>query len=235
MRASLALLAAALTCVSAWSASESNQTPSASSTVLPPPGPGIEPPKKSQYPTGTGGGHPSTPIPHPPVITTTIYGPGTATTTQTLVGTTTITSTITTFLPRSTPVATVGSYTYYSTSLTVSYALTTFTAKTTSYVVVCPTPTPGSGSHSGSNSDSNSGSHPIAGSPKDPSCPTLPHAACPPAVTVTQTIYLPGPSLPAGHDPGSTNVNGKGKGNEKGNERGNEKGNGKGFRERTRG
>ncbi|KAL9640676.1 MAG: hypothetical protein Q9204_000611 [Flavoplaca sp. TL-2023a] len=227
MRASLALLAACLPSSLAWYGQNGNQTFSVSSTVvapstdgvphptggpLPPnpvhpPGTGIQPPKPTSPPTGTSGSISPTTTPVPPVITKTVYGPGTATITQTFIGTTSITSTITRFLPCSTPVATMGSYTYYSTSLTTSLSLTTFTAETTSYVVICPTPTPWSGSGI-------SGNHPDFSSPNFPSSPIVNPSACPPAVTITHTVYLPAPSPPAGHASGSGN--GMASGNEKG-------------------
>ncbi|KAL9000234.1 MAG: hypothetical protein Q9169_001136 [Polycauliona sp. 2 TL-2023] len=241
MHASLALLAASLAYASAWDVPKSNQTLSLSSSIvapstgevphptggpLPPhspihpPGTGIQPPKPTSYPTGTGGGGvPPVTIPTPPVITKTIYGPGTATITQTIVGTTSITSTITRFVPCSTPVATLGSSTIYSTSLTTVLSLTTIIAETTGYVVVCPTPTPDSGSGSSS-------SHPGPGSLNSPSCPIPASPACPPAVTVTQTIYLAAPSSPAG--PGSAPGNGivGGNGNGSGSGSGNNHGTG---------
>ncbi|KAI4284420.1 MAG: hypothetical protein L6R38_001426 [Xanthoria sp. 2 TBL-2021] len=226
MRASLALLTASLACASAWYAPKSNQTISASSSIIPPrtggiphptgephphnpvhpPGSGIQPPQTPKYPTGTGGTLPLPTVPVPPVITKTIYGPGTATITQTFVGTTSIVSTVTKFVPCSTPVATAGSSTYFSTSLTTILSLTTITAETTSYVVVCPTPTPESDS-------SNSDSHPVLGSPNCPSCPILDPSACPPVATITQTIYLPAPSPPAGHGSASGNSIANGNGN----------------------
>ncbi|KAL8647757.1 MAG: hypothetical protein Q9210_005365, partial [Variospora velana] len=150
-----------------------------------PPGTGISHPPGTpgSYPTGTGHPLPPTTLPIPPISTTTRYGPGSTTSTSTIVGTTTYVSTITKFVPCSTPVATAASSTYYSTYLTTSYSVSTITAVTTGYVVICPTPTPGSGT-------SGSGSSPIS-APLD----------CPPAVTVTatQTIYLPAPSAPASH------------------------------------
>ncbi|CAL8584504.1 hypothetical protein XPA_010096 [Xanthoria parietina] len=224
MRASLTLLAAFLACASAWHVPISNQTISASSSVIPhptggishptgepqphnpipPPGTGIQPPQTTKYPTGTGGPLPPTTVSVPLTITKTIYGPGTATITQTFVGTTSIVSTVTQFVPCSTPVATAGSSTYFSTSLTTLLSLTTITAETTSYVVFCPTPTP------------ESGSHPVAESPSCPSCPILGSSACQLAATITQTIYLPAPSAPAGHGAGSGNgiANGNGKGSD---------------------
>lgn len=227
MRASLALLAASFACASASYVPKSNQTISASSSIIPPPaggnlhptgephphnpvhppGTGIQPPQTSKYPTGTGGALPLPTVPVPPVITKTIYGPGTATITQTFVGTTSIVSTVTKFVPCSTPVATVGSSTYFSTSLTTLLSLITITTETTSYVVVCPTPTPESGSR-------NSDSHPVLGSSNCLSCPVLALSACPPVATITQTIYLPAPSLSAGHGSasGSGIANGKGNG-----------------------
>ena len=88
-------------------------------------------------PTGTGSG--GSPITSPPAIqTTTVYGSDTTTKTITSTGTITLVSTITTFVPCSTPVATAGKSTYYSTFLTVSYSTTTVTSTTTKIQVICP-------------------------------------------------------------------------------------------------
>ncbi|SLM36829.1 hypothetical protein LPUS_06516 [Lasallia pustulata] len=57
------------------------------------------------------------------------------------VGTTTIVSTITKFVPCSTAVATSGTKTYYTTSLTASYSVTAITSTITGYQVICPTTT----------------------------------------------------------------------------------------------
>ena len=72
------------------------------------------------------------------ITTTTVYGSGTTTVTSTSIGTTTSVSTITTFVPCSTPIATAGKSTYYSTFLTVSYATTTVTSTVTKVSVICP-------------------------------------------------------------------------------------------------
>ncbi len=96
-------------------------------------------------PTGTGTGSSGSPITSPARIqTTTVYGPGTTTITSTSVGTTTLVSTITTFVPCSTPIATAGKSTYYSTFLTVSYSTATVTATTTKVQVICPSTQAGS-------------------------------------------------------------------------------------------
>ncbi|KAL9609859.1 MAG: hypothetical protein Q9167_005403 [Letrouitia subvulpina] len=148
-----------------------------------PHGTGVYPPGNG-HPTGTGGGSPPTSLPPAPPVTTTIYGPGSTTSTSTIIGTTTVVSTITKFVPCSSPVATAAGTTYYSTSLTKSLSLTTITSTTTGYVVVCPTPTPGHGSLPGTGNDT------PAGCP----APTATITTCPvgagkPAETVYSTIY----------------------------------------------
>lgn len=164
MRSSLALVAASLASASAWYIPTGAAPPTGLPDTGKPHGPG-------SHPTGTGTGHPqpTTPLPK----TTTVYGPGSTTSTQTIVGTTTYVTTVTKFVPCSTPIATAASSTYYSTYLTSSYATSTITATTTGYVVVKPTGSlsPGSDSH-------------VAVPP-----------GCPPVATVT--IYLPTPSAPA--------------------------------------
>ncbi|CAF9940587.1 MAG: hypothetical protein ALECFALPRED_008763 [Alectoria fallacina] len=132
---------------------------------------GSFPTGKHHQPTGsgvgpTGTGHGASPLPTPGPHTTTItktsdvaskssigrtslplaLTSATGTMTSTLFDTTTLTSTITKYVPCSSPIATVGSSTFYSTSLTTTYSITTVTQTSTTYEVICPSTTgPGVG------------------------------------------------------------------------------------------
>ena len=74
----------------------------------------------------------------PSNIHTITYSGVSSTSTSTIIGVTTITTVITTFVPCSSAIATQGSTTVYSSSLTKSLITKTITSLTTEYIVICP-------------------------------------------------------------------------------------------------